>query len=129
MGRPVWTRYITVEGPLPSSSPQTVDCDSVQFMGQPFTVGKDGHRRGLAPDVAALVFKAYGLFRSAVRQADGFLAEADVPAVTVRSIADGDGDPWVASATIGYGIGSYTNWLGEVFDVVFEPMERRRLRD
>jgi len=104
----------------PSSRAETVACDAVHFSKQPFTVREGTPRRPLRRDVAALVFKAYAMFRMAVRQSDGFVKEEDVPAVTVRSIRDSDGEPWAASVTYGSSGGTYTNWCGEEFKVVFE---------
>jgi len=86
----------------------------------PFTVNERGHRRQLAPDVAALLSKAHSRYRMAVRQADGFIAPHNVPPVTVTSIRDSQGEDWSASITYGHNTFTYTNWCGEVFPIVFE---------
>lgn len=111
---------ITVTGPTASSPHETVRCDSVRFSRQPFSVSDDAPRRQLSGDVAALVSKAYTRFRLAVRMSDGFVHEADVPAVTVQSIQDSSGAQWTAFATCGPRGTTYTNWRGEEFRVVFE---------
>tara|TARA_B100000900_G_scaffold368853_1_gene346334 strand:- start:4 stop:387 length:384 start_codon:yes stop_codon:yes gene_type:complete len=86
----------------------------------PLTVSNDGHKRQLAPDVMALLSKAYSRYRMAVRQADGFIEECDVPPVTITSIRDSRGQDWEASITYGHNIRLYKNWCGEEFPIVFE---------
>ena len=68
----------------------------------------------------ALFTKAYSRYRMAVRQADGFMEECDVPPVTITSIRDSRGQDWEASITYGYDISLYKNWCGEEFPIVFE---------
>ena len=118
--------HITVRGPLPTSPEETVPCDAVRFSQQPFTVSADTPRRPLRQDVATLLFKAYSRFRMAVRQSDGFVAEVDVPPVTVHSVKDSEGVSWSASVTYDSSGGTYTNWCGEVFKIVFEDRSRNQ---
>ena len=86
----------------------------------PLTVSDDGHKRQLPPDVMALFTKAYSRYRMAVKQADGFMEECDVPPVTITSIRDSRGQDWEASITYGHNIRLYKNWCGEEFPIVFE---------
>ncbi len=86
----------------------------------PFTVNNEGWKRQLAPDVLALLYKAYTRHRMAVRMADGFIEQSKVPPVTVKTIRDSQGQEWSASITIGHLVSEYTNWCGETFPIVFE---------
>lgn len=86
----------------------------------PLTVNKEGHKRQLAPDVMALLYKAYIRYRMAVRMADGFVEFTQVPPITVTSVRDSRGEPWSASITFGHNYYRYTNWCGEEFPIVFE---------
>ena len=98
-----------------------IDLNKKIFMNEiPLTVSDDGHKRQLAPDVMALLSKAYSRYRMAVRQADGFIEECDVPPVTITSIRDSRGQDWEASITYGHNIRLYKNWCGEEFPIVFE---------
>ena len=91
------------------------------FMNKiPLTVSDDGYKRQLAPDVMALLSKAYSRYRMAVRQADGFIEECNVPPVTITTVKDSQGEEWEASITYGYNIRKYTNWCGEEFPIIFE---------
>ena len=93
------------------------------------TVSNDGHKRLLAPDVMALFTKAYTRYRMAVRQADGFIEECDVPPVTITSIRDSRGQDWNASITYGHNIRLYKNWCGEEFPIVFEKKRQYIVSD
>ena len=93
------------------------------------TVSNDGHKRQLAPDVMALLSKAYSRYRMAVRQADGFIEECDVPPVTITSIRDSRGQDWEASITYGHNIRLYKNWCGEEFPIVFEKKRQYIVSD
>lgn len=93
------------------------------------TVSNDGHKRQLAPDVMALLSKAYSRYRMAVRQADGFIEECDVPPVTITSIRDSRGQDWNASITYGHNIRLYKNWCGEEFPIVFEKKRQYIVSD
>lgn len=86
----------------------------------PLTVNHKGHKRQLAPDVAALLYKAYIRYRMAVRMADGFMDPQNVLPVTVTSVTDSQGQAWRASITYGHSTCSYVNWCGEQFPIVFE---------
>lgn len=86
----------------------------------PLTVNNEGWKRQLAPDVMALLYKAYTRQRMAVRMADGFIEQSKVPPVTVNAIRDSQGQEWSASITLGHQLIEYTNWCGETFPIVFE---------
>ena len=112
--------HIVVRGPHPSAPNETVSLGDNYFAKKPYTVSQDTPRRPLSRDVTALLSKAYARHRMAVRQADGFQAPSEVPAVTIHSVLDSDGAPWSASVTCGNRHASYTNWCGETFAIVFE---------
>ena len=79
--------------------------------------------RQLAPDVMALLLKAYSRYRMAVRQADGFIEECDVPPVTITSIRDSRGQDWEASITYGYNINSIQKWWERISDCIEKKRE------
>ena len=89
---------------------ETVQLGQTFTFKTPLTVNEKGYKRQLAPDVLALLNKAYCQYRLAVRMADGFIDPQKVPPVTVTAVRDSQGQEWSASITVGYNVYKYKNW-------------------